>query len=58
MNNREFKRYYEYKIKVLKKHKMIGVTAVQIKFLKIIFSMIKNNTKYNGDLITKRLPQI
>ena len=58
VNNREFKQYYEYKVKILKKPKMIAITAVQTKFLKIIFGLIKNNIKYNGDFVMSGLSQI
>ncbi len=56
-NNIAFRKYYEYRVNTLKKPKMIAVTAVQIKFLKIMFSMVKNNTKFDGNLVNKGLPQ-
>jgi transposase len=55
LNDPEFKKLYEYKINTLKKDKMVALTAVVIKFLRIIFHVIKNEQEYDNKFILEGL---
>lgn len=47
----EFKALYEYKINILKKNKMVAVTDITVKILRIMFAVVKNKTMYDGNLL-------
>jgi transposase len=55
LNDQEFKKLYEYKINTLKKPKMVALTAIAIKFLRIMFYVIKNKTEYDNKLVLEGL---
>ena len=52
---KEFKALYEYKVNILKKNKMIAVTDITVKILRIMFAVVKNKTMYDGNLVLKAI---
>ena len=52
---KEFKALYEYKVNILKKNKMIAVTDITVKMLRIMFAVVKNKTMYDGNLVLKAI---
>jgi len=57
-NNKEFKLWYRYKVDVLKKPKMVALTSLISKAIKIIFGLCKNKKFYNGTYVLKTLPNL
>jgi transposase len=55
LNDPEFKKLYEYKVNTLKKPKMVALTVVAIKFLRIIFHVIKNKKEYDNKFVLEGL---
>ena len=55
LNDSEFKKLYEYKVDILKKPKMVALTAVAIKFLRIVFYVIKNKKEYDNKFVLEGL---
>lgn len=47
-NNKDIKSKYDYKVKELKKNKMVALTSISIKILKIMFSLVKNRSFYES----------
>jgi len=56
-NKNEFKKLYEYKVKIDKKPKMIAVVDVMLKMLNIIFAVTKNKSEYDGRSVLAGLPE-
>ena len=54
--NEEFKRLYKYKVEEQKKNKMVAITAIITKLLRIMFSVGKYKLEYKGELVLKGLP--
>lgn len=53
--NKVFAQLYEYKINIQKKPKMVALIALQVKFIKVMFSLVKNKSQYQGELLLKNL---
>lgn len=47
-NNTDIKSKYDYKVKELNKNKMVALTSISIKILKIMFSLVKNKSFYES----------
>lgn len=56
--NKEIKCFYQYKTNVLKKHKMVAITDLSVKLLRIMFALVKNESYYDGSLVIKGLPRL
>lgn len=54
--NKEIKQFYEYKVNILKKKKMIALTDITVKLLRIMFALVKNKTMYSSRLVLQALP--
>jgi transposase len=54
--SKEIKRLYEYKINELKKKKMVAVTDITVKLLRIMFALVKNKSMYDGRLVLQAMP--
>lgn len=50
------KQVYEYKIKELKKIKMVAITEITIKLLRIMFALVKNKSMYDGRVVLQAMP--
>jgi transposase len=50
-NNEEFEKLYAYKVNEQKKVKMVALTAIVSKALRILFTMAKNNQEYDGKFV-------
>ena len=44
-------RLYEYKINELKKKKMVAITDITVKLLRIMFTLVKNKSMYDSRLV-------
>lgn len=55
LNDSEFKKLYAYKVNTLKKPKMVALTVIAIKFLRIIFNVIKNKKEYDKKFVLEGL---
>lgn len=51
--NTAFTELYDYKVNVLKKPKMMALITLQVKILKIMFSLVKNKVQYQEKLMQK-----
>jgi len=56
-HDNEFKKLYEYKVKVCKKAKMMVVVEIMLKILNVIFAVTKHKIDYKGESIFERLPK-
>lgn len=54
--NKEIKQVYEYKINKLKKKKMIAITDITVKLLRIMFALVKNKSMYDSRLVLQAMP--
>ncbi len=54
-HDKGFKKFYEHKTKVLKKEPLVALVAISIKFINVIFGMVKNKIEYDGSLLFKGL---
>jgi len=54
--SKEIKWLYEYKINELKKKKMIAITDITVKLLRIMFALVKNKSMYDGRLVLQAMP--
>ena len=55
LNDVEFKKLYDYKINILKKPKMVALTTVAIKFVRMIFYVIKDKKEYDNSFVLEGL---
>lgn len=54
--SKEIKQLYEYKINDLKKKKMVAITDITVKLLRIMFALVKNKSMYDGRLVLQAIP--
>ena len=50
--NKELKNCYDKKVKEQKKNKMVALTSVSIKVLRIMFSLVKNKSLYDSTKVS------
>lgn len=55
LNDVEFKKLYDYKINILKKPKMVALTTVAIKFVRMIFYVVKDKKEYDNSFVLEGL---